>query len=204
MKAKIPVIGAVVLLLMSGEAQAALTSIELPSLATEVGQYPDVSVADFDFGTPFLSIDEVQIHAVGTASAGTAYGDGTFNPVDQLFSEPPELRFSMDAGSGSCYARTGAIEGPFDIKVPFLLKYGATWDFLLDGQDRIDVSWLYSNLLIGAIEQSAATEISEAYLIVEGTIPEPATIFLFGVGAILTRARHHKPKRHTTLRNEKA
>lgn len=195
MKAKIPIVGAVALLLVSGAAQATVVSIELPGLATEIGQYPDVSVADFDFGTSFLSIDEVQIHAVGTASAGTAYGDGTYNPVDQLFSEPPELRFSMDAGSGSCYARTGEIDGLFDVKMPFVLKYGATWDFLLDGQDQIDVSWLYSNLLIGTIEQSASSELFEAYLVIEGTVPEPATIFLFGVAAILARARrcrqHH-------------
>lgn len=192
MKANIPVRGTVVLLLMSGAVQAALVSIELPSLAAKIGQYPEVSVAEFDFGTSFLSIDKVQIHAVGTASPGTAYGDGTFNPADQLFSERAELRFSMDAGSGSCYARTGAVAGPFDIEAPFVLKYGATWDFLLDGRDQIDVSWLYSNLLIGAVEESASTEIYEAHLIIEGTIPEPATILLFGVGTILTRARHHR------------
>jgi hypothetical protein len=87
----------------------------------------------------------------------------------------------MDPGVGSCYAFLNPLESPFDIEKQFLLRYGASWDFLFDGKGVVnaDLIWPISD------EPPSTVEISEAYLTVEGIIPEPASLLLFGLSGFL-------------------
>jgi len=179
----------VVLLGITRAASATIVTIELPELVGELEPYPNNPTAEFDFGTSFLSIDEARIHVIGTASAGLAYGDGIFNPGDQLFEYLPLIEFFMYPDSGSCYTHTDSLDGLFDIEIPFALKHGATWDFMLDGQGQITANPVPDDLLLGPIVEPASVEIFEAYLVVEGTIPEPATLFLLAFGAVMMRKK---------------
>jgi hypothetical protein len=190
---KITAISALVLLLgMSGAASATIFTIELAGLVGELDSYPNNPTASFDFETYFLSIDETRIHVIGTASEGLAYGDGIFNPGDQLFNYLPFIEIFMYPDSGSCYTHTYSLDGLFDIDIPFALEYGATWDFLLDGQGQITANPVPDNLLLGPILEPASVEIFEAYLVVEGTIPEPATILLLALGIIIVRIKNNR------------
>jgi len=180
---KIAAISVLVMLFgITGAASATTFTIELPGLVGELEPYPNNPTIAFDFETSFLSIEEARIHVIGTASKGLAYGDGIFNPGDQLFEYFPFIEIFMYPDTGSCYTHTYSLDGLFDIDIPFALKYGATWDFLLDGQGQITANPVPDDLLLGPVVEPASVEIFEAYLVVEGTIPEPCSLVLLGAG----------------------
>jgi hypothetical protein len=177
---------------ITGAASATIFTIELPELVGELESYPNNPTVAFDFETPFLSIEEARIHLIGTASEGLAYGDGIFNPSDKLFNYLPFIEIFMYPDTGSCYTHTYSLDGLFDIDIPFALKYGATWDFLLDGQGQITANRARDNILLGPDVEPASVEIFEAHLVVEGTIPEPCSLVLLGsgfMGIILARKK---------------
>lgn len=90
MKTKIwLIIALIVLLAAMSFADATTVTIELPDLVGELHQYPNGSVAVFDFGTSFLQIDEVRIQLTGTFTPGLAHGDG-----DELLEVPRKLKFT--------------------------------------------------------------------------------------------------------------
>jgi len=168
----------VVLFGITGAASATICTIELPDLVGEVGEYPTGPTAAFDFGTSFLSIDELRIEVRGTFTPGLARSTMT----GQLFEFSPEIWLLMDSGVGYCYADLHPLESPFDLEEKFELDLDATWDFLLDGRDEVIAFW--TNAFSGdvVVLTKPTSEISEAYLTVEGVIPEPASILLMALG----------------------
>jgi len=169
-----------------GTGLAETCTVELSELIGDLHPYPNGSSASFKFGNSFLQIDQVSIQVIGTFTPGVARSIYSGGLIEIL----PEIEAYMEPGVGSCFTFLYPLKSSFDIDKAFVLKYGSTWDFLLDGTGE-----LTSNLLWGGgtpewvIELPPTVEISEAYLIIEGVIPEPATILLFGFGSYLLRKR---------------
>lgn len=162
------ILAVILILLITGNVSATLFTVELPELVGELQPYPNGSTASFDFGTSFLQIDEVYIRMKGTVTP---------------FSYP-EISVYMDPGVGSCFTFLHPLESPFDVEETFTLRYGATWDFLLDGKGEVtaDLCWPITPLE-QVLETSPTVEISEAYLTIEGVIPEPSTFCFLLVGS---------------------
>lgn len=160
------IIAIMLVLSLAGTGSAETFTVELPELIGDLQPYPNGSSASFDFGTTFLQIDQVSIRMKGTNTPFSF----------------PEINVYMDPGVGSCYAFLHPLESPFDVEEPFLLKYGASWDFLLDGKGIVnaDLIWPMSGDQI--LETPPTVEISEAYLTVEGVIPEPSTFCFLLMG----------------------
>lgn len=150
-----------------GTSSAETFTVELPELIGDLQPYPNGSSASFDFGTTFLQIDQVSIRIKGT---NTPF----------LF---PEINAYMDPGVGSCYTFLNPLESPFDIEKQFLLRYGASWDFLLDGKGIVNADLIWPISGGQAIETPSTVEISEAYLTIEGVIPEPSTLCFLLMGS---------------------
>jgi hypothetical protein len=162
----------VVLLCITGAASATIFTVELPGLVGELEEYPNGSTASFDFGTSFLSIDEVRIRMSGTIVP---------------FSNFPEIEVYMNPGIGSTYVFLHPLEGPFDIEKAFKLKYGATWDFLLDGIGEVnaDLGWpVHPACGFNLTMEHPSVEITEAYIIVEGVVPEPTIFYFIALGGL--------------------
>jgi len=160
----------VVLFGITAAASATIVTIELPGLIGDLKAYPNGSTDVFDFGTAFLSIDEVRIRMSGTITP---------------FSDLPEIVVYMNPGVGSTYAFLHALESPFDVEGTFVLRNGATWDFLLDGIGEVnaDLSWpVYPASGVKVTMEHPSVEISEAYITVEGVVPEPATFCFLALG----------------------
>ncbi len=126
------IISLVVLLGITG-ADAAIFTIELPELVGDLEPYPNNPTVAFDFGTSFLSIDEVRIQLIGTFTPRVVSSMITVESLELT----PEIDLYMDPGIGSCYVFVYPLESPFDVEGTFALKYDATWDFLLDGTDEV-------------------------------------------------------------------
>jgi hypothetical protein len=89
---------------------------------------------------------------------------------------------------------------PIDTEEPFSAYGGATWDFLLDGEGEISVQ-LSAGIVIGGVMVTPPWgELSEVYLVVEGTPPGsiPAVsewglvttaLLVLAVGTIMFRQR---------------
>jgi hypothetical protein len=179
---KIIAISVLVLLLwLTGTASATILTVELPGLIGDLKPYPNGSTDVFDFGTNFLSIDEVRIRMSGTFTPAQARSIIS----GELFDILPGIVVYMDPGVGSCFTDLNLQQSPFDIENPFNLKYGATWDFLLDGTDQLNADLYTQPILAGSVIVTPPTaEISEAYIIIEGVIPEPATVLFLGLGGL--------------------
>ena len=184
--AKIAAISVLVLLFgISGAASATIYTIELPGLVGELEPYPNHPTATFDFGTSFLSIDEVRIRMSGTFTPGVAHSRITGESWDVT----PEILLYMDPGVGYCFVFVYPLESPFDVEGIFALRHGATWDFLLDGTDEVAAYLGWGGGTPSLIITPGFAEISQAYLTVEGVVPEPATLFLVGLGAVMMRKK---------------
>jgi len=186
---KIVAITALFLLLsQTGTISAVTIAIELPELVGELQQYPNGSSAEFNFETSFLQIDEVSIQLNGTFTPGLAQGDG-----DELLEVPPEIEIYTDPGEGLCGVILHPVESPFTLDEAFQRWFGATWDFLLDGQGE-----LTANLTWGSgwtIETPPTVELTDAYLTVQGTVPEPSTfVFFVLVGVVLCQKHRRFPR----------
>lgn len=185
MKTKIClIIPLIVLLAAMSFADAATITIELPDLVGELHQYPNGSVAVFDFGTSFLQIDEVRIQLTGTFTPGLAHGDGVEIPANQWLEVPPEILAGMDSGLGFSLATLSPSESPFHIEEPFALFAGATWDFLLDGRGELLAELNYGFGSGWVVVTPPSVELTEAYLTVQGTVPEPSSLLL---GSLISR-----------------
>ena len=168
---------------------ASLTSaetytVDLPELVGLYDENDTSKTATFDFETTFIQIDEVRISMNGTFTPGTAHGDGIWNPIDELIDLPPEIHLYMDPGIGSCFTFMHPSESPFDIEEIFEIKFGATWDFLLDGTDEVNAELGVGGGIGWVIETWPTFDVSEAYLTFEGIIPEPSTFLLLLFGAL--------------------
>jgi len=87
-------------------------------------------------------------------------------------------------------------ESPLIIDERFGAVLGATWDFLMDGTDDVTLKFRWGSWIPEwpyVMVTDPAADISEAYLIVHGVVPEPATVLFFGIGAIgIRRARRRR------------
>ncbi len=120
----------VVLFGITGAASATTVTIELPELVGELEPYPNHPTATFDFGTSFLSIDEVSIRMSGTFTPGVVHSLITGESWDAT----PEILLYIQRGVGTFLH---PLESPFDVEQIFELDLGATWDFLLDGKGEV-------------------------------------------------------------------
>ena len=182
----VSIIVLVLLIWITGTASATIFTIELPGLIGELKPFPNGSTDVFDFGTDFLSIDEVRIRMSGTFTPAQARSIIS----GELFDVLPGIEVYMDPGVGSCFTDLNLQQSPFNIEKSFNLKYGATWDFLLDGTDQLTAILYTQPIPARSVFVTPPTaEISEAYIIIEGVIPEPATVLLLGFGILLLKRR---------------
>jgi len=183
--AKVVAVITLVVLNIPSIAGATLLKIELPELVGELKPYPDGSIAVFEFGTSFLHIDQVRIQMKGTFTPGVARSLKSGN----LFEVLPGIEVYMDPGLGSCSTDLNPQQDPFNIEKAFNLRYGATWDFLLDGTHEVNAN-LYTSPLIGAVIVTPPTvQISEVYMTIEGVVPEPTTFLFLFIGILGVQAK---------------
>jgi len=170
---------------MSGAASATIFTIELPELVGELHPYPNHPTAPFDFGTSFLSIDEVRIELSGMFTPRVVRSSIT----GELLELTPEIELYMQRGVA---IHLYPLESPFDVEGTFVLRYGATWDFLLDGTGEV-AAYLLWGVSVGDVTITpGSVEISQAYLTIEGVIPEPASILLLVLGIAGVRVRRRR------------
>ena len=187
-KIKIILMSAVVLFIASSPANAEIFTVELPEF---LGPWEDetyMKTASFDFGTSFVEIYDVRLQLGGTSTLGSAHGDGLIVPEDEWIDFPRGFEAYMDVGGDVWGMGFSVHEGPFLAEESFEPSFGSTWDFLLDGSDEATLR-LGGGFGFGWIVVTEPTaDISEAYLIVDGIVPEPATILLFGLGGLILRS----------------
>ena len=115
-------------------------------------------------------------------------GDGLMVPEDVWSDVPGAINVTMDAGDGWWGTGSLVYESPLVIDESFEQSLGATWNFLLDGTDQVNFSFgSAGGAPIWIIVNEPTADITDAYLIVNGIVPEPATVLLFGMGAIAIR-----------------
>jgi hypothetical protein len=180
----------VMLFVITGAASATIFTIELPGLVGELEPYPNNPTAAFDFGTSFLSINEVSIQL-----------NGIFIPrvvssmiIVESLELTPEIDLYMYPEIGACSVFVYPLESPFDVEGTFALKYGATFDFLLDGTDEVtlELGWPVSITGEDVIIDPGSVEIYQAFLIVDGVIPEPSSILLLFLGILGVRVNKRR------------
>jgi hypothetical protein len=185
---KITLTLAIVLAICSASASAEIFTVELPEFLGTLDESTYMKTTTFDFGTSFFEIYDVSIQLEGTCTFGSAHGDGVWIPEDEWTDVHPHFGFAMDPPDGLCGVGVIVEESPFVIDEPLGLLFGATWDFLLDGTDHVTLDFNWGFGIDGwVIVTTPTADITEAYLIVDGIVPEPATILLFAIGAIAIR-----------------
>jgi len=152
-------------------------TVDLPTLE---GVYAnnEIRTTPFDLGTPLLTIDEVRIGWAGAIAEGEGHGDGVEMPLDEWFEWPAAFSAVMNPpGAGfwvaaeSAGTQDGITFTPFETEEPFSPVGPATWDFLLDGEGEILVQLSAEFVLGGVMVTPPWGELSDVYLVVEGTPP---------------------------------
>ena len=178
-------------------AVSATFTVDLPTLE---GVYAsdETRTTSIDLGIPLLTIDEVRIGWVGNIAEGLGHGDGMEMPDDQWFEWPAEFVAIMGPPEVGYWRATVGSATPIDTEEPFSAVGPAMWDFLLDGQGEISVQ-LSSAIVIGGIMVTPPWgELSNVYLVVEGTPAGPVptvsewglattTLLLLACGTIVLR-----------------
>ncbi len=197
MKAKITgVITLVLVLGFVGMADADTVELDLFSLGcpTEFTFDNPYWQANFDLGTGFIEISHVYIDWSGgiTAALVQQLDPQTLEPIGEPFpidvgiyaglSYPP-LRITDIWGGQATYPTPE----PFDClsEIPAM-----SWADLLDGTNAVTLGLTEAVSPYGRYVEHGSILLDKATLVVEGIIPEPASIFLLAVGAFGLRARY--------------
>ncbi len=149
-------------------AVSATFTVDLPTLE---GMYAsdESRTTSFDLGTPLLTIDEVRIGWAGSITEGQGHGDGVELPDDYWFEWPAAFVAIMDPPDVGYWRATVGSATPFDTEEPFSAVGPAGWDFLLDGEGEISAHLSPSIVIGGVMVTSPWGELSDVYLVVEGT-----------------------------------
>jgi hypothetical protein len=178
MKKIILIISAVFVVFFAQAAAGETFMVELSGLVGDLPGPPNSFTAAFDFGTEFISIDEVRIQASGTYTPGQ-----NTDLLDVL----PVYAFFMSANPGYALTSLFSSNSPFyQVEETFGLYSGADWDFLLDGTGIISSGFNYGGILEEVVLTPPTAQLSEVYLIVEGVeVPEPATMTILLLGGLV-------------------
>jgi hypothetical protein len=150
-------------------------TVDLPSLE---GVYAseEIRTTSFDLGTQLLTIDEVRIGWAGAIAEGEGHGDGLEMPLDEWFEWPASFDAVMNPPGAGFWVATvseGTQDGitfiPFEAEEPFSAVGPATWDFLLDGEGEITLQLSPAFVLGGVMVTPPWGQLSDVYLVVEGT-----------------------------------
>jgi len=186
---KVVITVVVILLKITGAGLAVTVTVELPELVGELQPYPNHPTAAFDLGTSFLLIDEVLVQMSGMFTPGVGHSMIT----GESWELTPEIELEMDPGVGYCYVFVHSSESPFDVTGILQLKHDATWDFLLDGKGQVTAYLGWGGAIPEVSIIAGSVQISGAHIIVEGVVPEPATVLLLVVGIVWIKARERGP-----------
>jgi hypothetical protein len=148
--------------------------------------------ANFDLGVTFTQISHVYIDWSGGITGGlsTYMGSGVSAPFDEgvnaiLWASPNWRRAKVYGGHA-----TYPDPEPFNQLSEFV-SGSMPWSELFDGQGTIEIGRIAIMTIpeISILQRGSVT-LNSATLVVDGTlIPEPATLFLLGIGGLLLR-RH--------------
>ena len=190
---KITLTLAIVLAIFSASTSAEIFTVELPEFTGPLVERGTIKTSSFDFGTSFVEIYDVRIQLEGTCTFGSAHGDGVWIPEDEWTDVPSSIEAYMDPPDGLCGVGVIVEESPFVIDEPLGLLFGATWDFLLDGTDYVTLDFNWGFGIDGwVIVTTPTADITEAYLTVDGIVPEPSTILLLSIGVVGIRRLKQK------------
>ena len=170
-------------------ASGEIVTLDLPELlGTYISDYPSgVLWVSIDLGTTFETINGVSMQLSGTLTPGLARDDGVEMPWHTGFAVGMN-----EPDPGSWLVFVGPYDGPFSEQNAFWGGGHPTWDFLLDGQAQLYAELLPNGFYSGVGVETPSAEITEAQLIVDGVVPEPATLSLLAIGglALIRRKKH--------------
>ncbi len=193
---KIIAIIALIVLFSITSAVADIVELDLFDLGCPSVYDPDSLywTMDFDLGVTFIEISNVYIDWAGEITAGLVED---FENPDDIFIYPIDAGIFASLGVYPFLSITTVMGGEttypdpqvFDCLSEFRLL-GTTRSDLLDGQGSIAIEYNQTSLTgwRDYIEYGSVT-LDRAALIVEGVIPEPATILLLGLGLLLLKRR---------------
>ena len=186
MRKKTLVLFVAVSVLIQTSALAITVPIPLPSIVGDILGYPNGRTQAFDLGMSFQSIQDVRLETTGVLTPGVAWDPTNGN----LFVWDVQIEVCMEPPQGLWSLFVGPYDGSYTDNQSFRQWSGATWDFLLDGKAEITAQLSTGYGFFQPVTRPTAS-ISTAYLIVEGTpVPEPCTLMLLGLGAVILRKKH--------------
>jgi len=180
---------------LGGMAGAETVQLDLLSLGcpTELNIDTPYWQTNFDLGVTFTEISHVYIDWSGGITAGLVqdYHPGTGEPVGQPY--PIDTGVYADLG---WLQRVTVWGGETDYPSPKSLNSldefptgGTSWSGLLDGKGGIIVGYTEPGFDFSGtwyVTHGSAT-LDKAILVVEGTVPEPASILLMTIGLAFIR-----------------
>jgi hypothetical protein len=184
---KIIAIGLVILVLsFTGVAKADTVELNLFDLGcpTTFNFNSSPWKTDFDLGVTFSEISRVYMDWSGEITAGRAirYADPC-NPFPIDVEICTYLDMPIDAGARVRGGQdTYPAPEPFERQSDYRLFGLGTWSGLLDGRATIWVYYMDLVIIDGRYIEFGPIVLNRANLVVEGVIPEPASLLLLGAG----------------------